>query len=134
MTTGELPSAGNSLHRILYKHISEEAPRAAAGGADVPEPLSAAVWRAMSKDPDHRYATMEEFASAVWPEQPVAPPHQGRPVVRQRHRVMADAPTEITGAPTTPLPATRAKTPPKRSRAGLVIRRVIVAARAGGGP
>src|SRR5205814_10632810 len=86
----------------------------------------------MSKEPDHRYATMEEFASAVWPEQPVAPPHEGRPVVRQRHRVMADAPTEITGAPTTPPPATRAPTRPKRSRAGLVIAAASGAALAGG--
>jgi len=132
MITGELPFAGDSVHTILYKHIFEEAPRAASRRADVPEFLSATISRAMSKEPDHRYATMEEFASAVWPEQPVAPPHQGRPVVRQRHRVMADAPTEITGAPTTPLPATRAKTPPQRSRAGLVIGVVIVAAGVGG--
>ena len=132
MITGELPFAGDSVHTILYKHIFEEAPRAASRRADVPEFLSATISRAMSKEPDHRYATMEEFASAVWPEQPVAPPHQGRPVVRQRHRVMTDAPTEITGAPTTPLPATRAKTPPKRSRAGLVIGVVIVAAGVGG--
>ncbi len=132
MITGELPFAGDSVHTILYKHIFEEAPRAASRRADVPEFLSAAISRAMSKEPDHRYATMEEFASAVWPEQPVAPPHEGRPVVRQRHRVMADAPTEITGAPTTPLPATRAKQPAKRARAGLVIGVVIVAAGVGG--
>ena len=96
MITGELPFAGDSVHTILYKHIFEEAPRAASRRADVPEFLSATISRAMSKEPDHRYATMEEFASAVWPEQPVAPPHEGRPVVRQRHRVMADARTEIT--------------------------------------
>ncbi len=132
MVTGELPFAGDSVHTILYKHIFEEAPRAASRRADVPEFLSAAVSRAMSKEPDHRYATMEEFASAVWPEQPVAPPHEGRPVVRQRHRVMPDAPTEITGAPTTPLPAARAQTRPKRARAGLVIGVVIVAAGVGG--
>src|SRR6266513_4471910 len=68
MITGELPYTGDSVHTILYKHIFEEAPRAASRRADVPEFLSAAVSRAMSKEPDHRYATTEEFASAVWPE------------------------------------------------------------------
>src|SRR3989442_2922020 len=75
---------------------------------------------------------MRGLCTALWPGEPVAPPHQGGPGVRQRHRVRKGAPTEITGAPTTPLPATRAKTPPKRSRAGLVIGVVIVAAGVGG--
>src|SRR5437868_7760833 len=84
MITGELPYTGDSVHTILYKHIFEEPPRAAARRADAPEPLSAAVSRAMSKDPDHRYATMEEFASAVWPEQPVAAPKSGEKAKAQR--------------------------------------------------
>jgi len=133
MITGELPFAGDSVHTILYKHIFEEAPRAAARRADVPEPLSAAVWRAMSKDPDHRYATMEEFATAVWPEQPVAAPTKSRGAPRPLPKTAAEAPTQITGAPTTPLPATGAKTRPKRSRAGLVIAGVVVAVAGVGG-
>ena len=84
MITGELPFAGDSVHTILYKHIFEEPPRAASRRADVPEPLSAAVSRAMSKDPEHRYPTMEAFATAVWPEQPVAVPTKGRAAHRPR--------------------------------------------------
>ena len=133
MITGELPFAGDSVHTILYKHIFEEAPRAAARRADVPEPLSAAVARAMSKDPDHRYPTMEEFATAIWPEQPVAAPTKGRGAARPRPKAAADAPTQITGAPTAPLPATRAKPRPPRSRARLVIGSVVVAAAGVGG-
>src|SRR5207245_11012686 len=44
-----------------------------------------------------------------------------------------EAPTPITGAPTTPLPATGAKRRPKRSRAGLVIGGVVVAVAGVGG-
>jgi serine/threonine-protein kinase len=135
MITGELPFAGDSVHTILYKHIFEEAPRAAARRAGVPEPLSAAVSRAMSKDPDQRYPTMEEFATAVWPEQPVAAPTKARGAPRPRPNTATDAPTQITGAPTKPLPATGggAKTRPKRSRTGLVIGGVVVAVAGVGG-
>jgi len=133
MITGELPFAGDSVHTILYKHIFEEPPRAAARRADAPEPLSAAVSRAMSKDPDHRYPTMEEFATAIWPEQPVAAPTKGRSAARPRPKAAADAPTQITGAPTSPLPATRAKPRAQRSRASLVIGGVVVVAAGVGG-
>src|SRR5437773_3642333 len=75
---------------------------------------------------------MKECASALWPEQTEAPPRERRPVLRQRHHGMAEARTKSTGAPTTPLPATRAKQPAKRARAGLVIGVVIVAAGVGG--
>ncbi len=127
MITGELPFAGDSVHTILYKHIFEEPPRAASRRADVPEPLSAAVSRAMSKDPEHRYPTMEAFATAVWPEQPVAVPTKGRAAHRPRPKAAADALTQITGTPTTPLPARKAK------RAGLVVGLVVVAAAGVGG-
>ncbi|PYP28495.1 MAG: hypothetical protein DMD55_05205 [Gemmatimonadetes bacterium] len=130
MITGELPFAGDSVHTILYKHIFEEPPRAASRRADVPEPLSAAVSRAMSKDPEHRYPTMEAFATAVWPEQPVAVPTKGRAPHRPRPKAAADALTQITtGTPTTPLPARKAK----GSRAGLLVGLVVVAAAGLGG-
>jgi eukaryotic-like serine/threonine-protein kinase len=140
MITGELPFAGDSVHTILYKHIFEEAPRAAARRADAPEFLSAALSRAMAKEPDHRFPTMEEFATAAWPEQPVAAPVKGRPGIRARHRTTADSPTEITGAPTTPLaaakaaaPAAKPASPPRRSRAGVVIGVAVVAVAGVGG-
>jgi hypothetical protein len=83
---------------------------------------------------------MEDFATAVWPEQPVASPTRGRGAARPRARTTADAPTEITGAPTTPLPAgRRAKTPSapaarqRKSRTGVVIGLVVVGAAGAGG-
>src|SRR5207247_9340083 len=102
-------------------------------GARVPDARCAAVWRACAKDPDHRKATLEECATAAWPEQPVAAPTKSRGAPRPLPKTAAEAPTQITGAPTTPLPATGAKRRPKRSRAGLVIGGVVVAVAGVGG-
>src|SRR5207253_5482535 len=90
-----------------------------------------AISRALSKDPDLRFPTMEDFATAVWPEQPVASPvkGKGRAPARPRPAATADAPTQITGAPTKRLSGAR----PKRSRAGAVIGLAVVAAGGDGG-
>ena len=143
MITGELPYTGDSVHTILYKHIFEEVPSAAAKRSDAPQFLTAAISRALSKEPDQRFATMEEFATAVWPEQPVAVPKAGsaaksqrRPPPRQAHPATADAPTEMTNAPTTPIPRAGMKIPSekkKRSSVGMVVGALLVVAAGVGG-
>ncbi len=143
MITSELPFSGDSVHTILYKHIFEEPPLASSKRADVPPSLVAAISRTLSKDPDLRFPTMEDFATAVWPEQPVAAPARGRASARPRPRATADAPTQITGAPTTPLPgakparapagATPAKPLKRTSRAGVVIGVLVIVGGAVGG-
>jgi len=138
MITAELPFSGDSVHTVLYKQIYEEAPLASSKNAAVPPFLATAVARAMSKDPDLRFPTMEDFATAVWPEQPVVAPKKGRKAAGPRVRVTADSPTEITGAPTTPLApgsARRARPPAAkpRSRTGVVVGVVVVAGIAAAG-
>jgi len=131
MITAELPFSGDSVHTIIYKHIYEEPPLASVKRPGIPGPLTVAIARALSKDPDHRFPAMEDFATAVWPEQPVASPSKGRSAARSRPRATADAPTEITGAPTTPLPPPPAKSrrgpPARRSRAPALIGLGVVA-------
>src|SRR5213079_80497 len=111
MITGQLPFSGDSVHTILYKHIFEEVQAPKTLRPDISEAISAAVKRAMAKEPDQRFPTMEDLATAVWPEQPVASPARSRGAARPRARATADAPTEITGAPTTPLPAAKSRKP-----------------------
>jgi len=125
MITAELPFSGDSVHTIIYKHIYEEPPLASTKRPGIPGTLTVAVSRALAKEPDQRFPTMEDFATAVWPEQPVASPAKSRGAVRPRSRATADAPTEITGAPTTPLSAAQSRKP--RSRAPAVIGLVVVA-------
>ena len=130
MITAELPFSGDSVHTIIYKHIYEEPPLASTKRPGIPASLTMAISRALVKEPDQRFPTMEDFATAVWPEQPVASPAKSRSAARPRARATADAPTEITGAPTTPLPAAKSRKP--RSRAPAVIGLAVVAAGVGG--
>ena len=129
MLTGALPFSGDSVHTILYKHIFEDAPRVSGAVQNVPQHLANAIQRALSKDPAQRFPTMEEFATAVWPEQPVtagkATPRPGRtlrggggagPVTpTPKGPVTADTPTEFvhSAAATTPMPVA----PPPRPKA-----------------
>src|SRR2546426_11179364 len=130
MITAELPFSGDSVHTIIYKHIYEEPPLASTKRPGIPAALTVAISRALAKEPDQRFPTMEDFATAVWPEQPVASPARSRGPARPRSRATADAPTEITGAPTTPLPAAQSRKP--RSRAPAVIGLAVGAAGVGG--
>src|SRR2546425_9916453 len=121
MITAELPFSGDSVHTIIYKHIYEEPPLASTKRPGIPGALTVAISRALSKEPGQRFPTMEEFATAVWPEQPVAVPRAGasksprRPPPRTR-TATADAPTEGTSAPTTPIPRAGMKPPAERKR------------------
>ncbi len=142
MITGELPYTGDSVHTILYKHIFEEVPSAAAKRSDAPPFLAAAISRALSKEPDQRFATMEEFATAVWPEQPVAAPRKSGSASKAPRRpppprkASADAPTEVTNAPTTPIPRAGMKIPSEkknRSSFGLVLGALVVVVAGVGG-
>ena len=152
LLAGSLPFSGDSVHTILYKHIFEEAPRVSALRRDIPRFLTDPIQRALSKDPVERFPTMEDFATAIWPEQPVSATGKAtpRPVLkrpgpgaRTGAPVTADAPTEhvasAAAAPTTPLPSVRARTAPAvrpaakpSSRAGLWVLLAVVAVGAGG--
>ena len=142
MISGELPYTGDSVHTILYKHIFEEVPSVGAKRSDTPPFLTAAISRALSKEPDQRFPTMEEFATAVWPEQPVAVPKAGaskshrRPPPPRTRTATADAPTEVTSAPTTPIPRASARIPAgkkKRSSVGMLVGAFVVVAAGVGG-
>ncbi len=68
MLTRQLPFGEGSVHTIIYKQIFEEPTPIEQLNSNVPPFLVAAAKKAMAKEPNDRYATMEEFAAAVWPE------------------------------------------------------------------
>jgi serine/threonine-protein kinase len=67
--TGKQPFEG-SAHSILYKHVFEPPPPMLVSRPDVPRDMGAALERALSKDPEQRFATMEDFAAALGGERP----------------------------------------------------------------
>ncbi|UCF41003.1 MAG: protein kinase [Gemmatimonadota bacterium] len=71
MLSGRLPFQDDSVHTIIYKHIFEEPPALRDLCPDAPEYVIAALNKALAKDPGDRFATMEEFATAVLPTHPV---------------------------------------------------------------
>ncbi len=136
MLTGQLPFRGDSVHSILYKHIFEDPPPPRDVRKDVPEFLAVAIQRALAKDPAHRFATMEDFATAVWPEQPVSASRSG-PMTRPRSQaaLSSEVPTEKFA--TTP-PAVERRSAPRptprrepKSRAGVGVILLVLAAGAG---
>ena len=144
MITQQLPFSGDSVHTILYKHIFEQAPRTSSIRQDMPPHLSEAISRALAKEPDQRYATMEEFATAVWPEQPVSAPAKGAKATAPRRPpprtqgggpVSTEAPTAVTTAPTTPIPRAGIKVggTKKKSGVGLFVGIAVVAVAGVGG-
>jgi serine/threonine-protein kinase len=65
MLAGEQPYTGPTMQAILMKRLSEPVPRVRSGRPSVPEPVDAAISRALSVVPADRYATAALFAQAL---------------------------------------------------------------------
>ncbi len=134
MLTGRLPFADDSIHTVIYKHIFEEPQPPDELRPDSPPFLSTALRRALAKDPNDRFSTMEDLATAVWPENPVAgPTGVPRPLTSQSV-ASTDAATQIT-PPTgaiEPSPAAPTKKK-KRPMVGVLAGVLVIAAGGVGG-
>jgi len=112
MLAGRLPYDEDSVHTVIYKHVWEQPPDLRTFRPDAPAFLTAAIHRAMEKDPKQRFATMEALATAVWPENPVeVTAGSGAHILSRRSVGSTDAPTEVS-QPT----ARRVAQPPRRRR------------------
>jgi serine/threonine-protein kinase len=65
MITGELPFPGESFVAIAMKHIQEPSPNVLDVRGDVPLRVASMVDRALEKDPEHRFSTMDAFAAEI---------------------------------------------------------------------
>lgn len=68
LLTGQLPFRGN-LHSVLHRIIHEPAPTLQSIKAAIPPPLQAICLRCLQKQPENRFQTASELASALenWP-------------------------------------------------------------------
>lgn len=65
MLTGERPFAGESVTTIIYRILHEPPREPRALNAQVPEPVSQVLMKALAKEPAHRFQTGAEFARAL---------------------------------------------------------------------
>jgi eukaryotic-like serine/threonine-protein kinase len=65
MLTGDLPFPGENFVAVAMKHIQEPSPSVLDARGDVPLRIAEMVDRALEKDPEHRFPTMDAFASEI---------------------------------------------------------------------
>jgi len=65
MITGEKPYSADTPMAVLLKHISDPVPRANQRIKDLPEAVEKILIKAMAKDPDNRFQSMQVMISAM---------------------------------------------------------------------
>ena len=70
MLIGRLPLIAQTVHALMFKHVYEVPTAARVARPEIPLEISDALQRALSKQPDERFPTMEAFAAAFWPDRP----------------------------------------------------------------
>ncbi|MGZ4425453.1 MAG: protein kinase domain-containing protein [Gaiellaceae bacterium] len=65
MLTGELPFPGESFVAIAMRHIQEPSPNVLDVRGDIPLRVAEMIDRALEKDPEQRFPTMDAFAAEI---------------------------------------------------------------------
>src|SRR5262245_16417321 len=65
LLTGEVPFPGDNFVAVAMRHINEPPPSVRERRPDLSPRLDAAVRRAMAKDPDERFGSMDEFCTEL---------------------------------------------------------------------
>jgi hypothetical protein len=64
LLTGELPFKGRS-DQLVFAHLYQPPPDPSTIRADIPQAMSNALMRALTKDPEDRYASVQDFVRAL---------------------------------------------------------------------
>ena len=65
MITGRTPYEADTPFAVIMKHINDPLPRPKEFIPDIPETVERILFKALAKDPEHRYQEMGEFAQAL---------------------------------------------------------------------
>ena len=65
LLAGEVPFPGGNQVVVALKHVNEPPPSLLERRPDVPRRLASAVARALQKDPEQRFASMDDFAAEL---------------------------------------------------------------------
>ncbi len=103
--TGGVPFTGDSLGELIRKHLLEPPPRLSEVKPEIPEAVSAAVYRAMSKKPAERFPDVAAFVAALGGQATprISVGFTGPTPVKARPRILWDTPD----TPTQPIPSVR---------------------------
>jgi serine/threonine-protein kinase len=71
--SGRLPFENSNVPALLVRQATEAAPSVARSAPGLPSALAAAIDRCLARDADARFASAEELAAALAPEQPRPP-------------------------------------------------------------
>src|SRR5215210_1274525 len=63
MLTGEVPFKGNSIPTVMYQHLQVPTPSFNSLGITISPQIESVVQKALAKEQDQRYSTVEEFLS-----------------------------------------------------------------------
>ncbi|MGH2905519.1 MAG: PASTA domain-containing protein [Solirubrobacterales bacterium] len=121
MLTGKVPFDGESSVAIALKHINEQPPRPSSVVPTVPPAYDAVVMKAMAKSPVERYASADEFASALENARDGLGEAPGKTEIRS-------APTVAAAAATTPDDEAAKKRRRNWIIAGCTIAAIVIAA------
>jgi len=64
MVTGRVPFVADTPLAVILKHVSDALPLPSSIKSDIPEAIERVILKALAKNPDDRFATVTEFASA----------------------------------------------------------------------
>jgi serine/threonine-protein kinase len=91
MLTGGPPFAGDNPLAVAYQHVNSDVPRPSSRVPDLPTELDDLVLGATARDPDDRFASAEDFLTAVRRVRALLPPAEPLP----RPPVVEAAPTTV---------------------------------------
>ena len=74
MVSGRPPFIAEGVGELFAKHMLEDPPPVTEFAPNVPPHMAAAIMKALAKEPDARFASMEEFRKAIVGEIKVAVP------------------------------------------------------------
>lgn len=80
LLTGEVPFSGESPVSIALKHLQAETPSVRDFDASIPQSLENVILKATAKNPDHRYASVDEMAADL--ETVLSPARRNEPKFR----------------------------------------------------
>lgn len=80
LLTGEVPFSGESAVSIALKHLQAETPSVRDFDASIPQSLENVILKATAKNPDHRYASVDEMAADL--ETVLSPARRNEPKFR----------------------------------------------------